>query len=192
MTELNTPKLESAPKIESVDDFLRKVQDSGIFAEGLNFQDFCQGITIKRTIIIEDNHQLREEIRKYFEPSALKPFCAQDYQTAKRLIYPRFPTASKFSYAIVDDHFPDRRDENPQFLADTVVDELVREHPGIRIFGYFEREKNVDQSKYIRILTKDDVPLDRLYKIIIHDAESTTGDNKKDDNGKEENKGARP
>ena len=159
-----------AEKELSFDEFFETMQR--IAADGVSFKDFQNGIFCKRTIVVEDDNLLRENIIKRFKGSALFTFCAQDYKTAKRLIYPRFQNVSKFMYAIIDDKFPEQRGDEPKCLADIVADELLKEHPGIRIFGYFENNSNVDRSKYIDILKKDIVALDDLYKIMIKDSET--------------------
>src|SRR3989338_3863168 len=129
-----------------------------LFAPGISLEDFQEGITVKRTIVVEDDNLLRTNIMNCFERSALKPFCAQDYNTAKRLIYPRFENVSRFRYAIIDDIFPEKRADKPNYLANKVIDELLKEHPDIRIFGYVEDETNIDQNKCVKVLKKDTVP----------------------------------
>jgi hypothetical protein len=122
-------------------------------------------------IVIEDDANVRKEIQKRFEESALKVFCAQDYEAAKRLIYhPRLAHASPFRYAIIDDYFPRRRGEQPQYLAENVVDILLHNYPEMRLFGYVEREEPIN-GRYVRILTKERCSVDELYEIIINDAE---------------------
>ncbi len=142
-----------------------------LFKPGLNFQDVTNNNVYKRMFIIEDDPDVRNKIEKSFKNTALKTFCAQDYQTALRLIYPRFENASKFQYAIIDDKFPEKRGEETKFLADKITEELIKEHPKIRIFGYFEEERNNESNKYISILRKGHISLDELYEIIITDAE---------------------
>lgn len=171
----NNPRaiLKPGQKISNEDAGLMEKGGFGAFFNpGVSFQDAMNGVFSKRTIIVEDDDSLRESIRSYFQKSALTTFCAQDYKTALRLIYPRFQDASPFRYAIIDDRFPERRGEEVKSLGDRVVDELVKKHPDVRIFGYVEDGSVADASRYVAVLRKDRVPLDELYGIVIADAET--------------------
>lgn len=161
---------------EKISSFEAHLNEKGglkaFFADGINYQDFSNGIISKRTMVVEDNNELREKIIEYFKKSGLTTFCAQDYKTALRLIYPRFESASRFKYAIIDDIFPEERGKTTENLAGKVVDELLKQHPNVRIFGYVENDANIDKSKYVEVLRKDSASLDELYDKVIADAET--------------------
>ena len=136
--------------------------------DGLNVGDVLKGIFKKRIMLVEDNTYTRLQIERHFNYSALPIVSAPDYESALELIRPEHN--NPIFYAIIDNAFPQKRNEEPKNLADKFIEELKERHPQARIFGYVDDDKAINNANYIHVLKKDSVPVDRLYHIIIQDS----------------------
>ena len=120
-----------------------------------------------RAILVEDDYNLRNEIRQSYRDTPIKMFAAGNYEDAMKLVYPRFENASKFGFAISDNWFPSEKGYPPEYMANRLIDELNKEHPGIKIFGYIDNNNCLERERCTAVLKKEEASVRDLHLTII-------------------------